>query len=217
MQDNKFPANVKGLIPDSFNELQANIETALEESREITVLSDKTLNEAGFYIKNFKTISKAVEIIRKDIVNPFNVQVKAVNKFFKDITALYSSEENRLLTETNTHIKKKRELEELQRAEDQKELEEAVIDEAEMFEDETVLDDIPKIEIRREGVGDTSQHLTTVRNKKWKITDFDKIPLKYLTVNEALVKEIRADFPFEVDAQPIRGIEFYFDETARIK
>ena len=212
-----LPANVKGLIPDSFNELHVNIETALEESREITVLSDKTLNEAGFYIKNFKTISKAVEIIRKDIVTPFNVQVKAVNKFFKDITALYSSEETRLLNETNTHIKKKRELEELQRAEDQKELEEAVIDEAEIYNDETVLDNIPKIEIRREGVGDISSDITTARQKIWKIIDIDLIPKEYLAPAEGLINATRKRYDFIVEKQPIPGIEFTYTETARVK
>jgi len=223
MKESMLPVAVPEVVqnnivdPQGLNELQRKILSAVQESKDLTVTTDASLDKAGFFIKGFKEISKKLESIRKEIVDPMNNEVKSINAFFKLLKGKYEGEEKRLLDDSNFHLKKKREAEEAERKREQEEMEQSALEEAELFEDETVLDEVPEVEIKREKVSDRSENLATTRKKMWKVTDFDKIPRKYLTINEALVNELRNRYDFEVKKQPIEGIEFFFEEKIRVK
>jgi hypothetical protein len=194
--------------------LKSNIEQAVEESKKIIVFAEEDVEKAGFYIKNFKQLEKRIEDYRKDIVKPVNDEVKKINTFFKKLAEMFLPEQNRLLKESNEILREIRERQEQERLAEQKELEDTILDEAEMFNDITVIDQIPQVEFKQQKV--QSDNLTTVRTKKWRITDFDAIPKEYLTVNDLLVNELRKDYDFE-SKSPINGIAFYFDENLRVK
>lgn len=208
------------LVPETTREdlqkLYININKAVQQSSEVTVTSDLSMDKAGHFIKGFKDLTKAIESIRKEIVTPLNAQVKVVNEFFKNLKIRYEKEEQRLVDESNFHLKKKRQLEEERKAQEQKELEDSILNEAEIFNDESVIDEIPDIQFKKEKVSETTQNLQTQRVKRWKVTDEEKIPRKYLTINEKLVDEVRKKHDFE-DKSPIAGIDFYFDEVIKVK
>ncbi|MCP4394521.1 MAG: hypothetical protein GY804_09690 [Alphaproteobacteria bacterium] len=201
---------------NDFIELQNNIEIALKESSAISIFSEKELDLAGFYIKKYKELDKEIEKTRKSIVAPVNKEVKEINNVFKLLSNKYSDELSRLNGEVNDFLKEKRKKQEEERQKEQKELEDAVINEAEMFDDESVLDNIPQVEIKRESLGDMSNTVTTARIKKWKVIDLEKVPRKYLMLDEKMINKIRKDYDFE-DKSPIEGLEFYFEENIRSK
>lgn len=194
--------------------LREKIEEAITESKQILVMEESQIETAGFYIKKYGELDKKIESLRKDLVKPLNDEVKNINSFFKDLQGSFIPEQERLKKETNEILAEVRKRQAEQKAKEQKELEEALLDEAEMFNDESVLDNIPKVEFKQTKIAENN--LTTVRTKKWKVTDIDKVPRKFLIVDEKLINTMRKDYDYE-DKSPIEGIEFYFDETVRIK
>ncbi|GJQ44038.1 MAG: hypothetical protein JETCAE03_35360 [Ignavibacteriaceae bacterium] len=197
--------------------LKNNIQIAISESKGVSVFSEKELDLAGFYIKKYKELDKEIEKARKSIVDPINKEVKAINNSFKDLSSEFNAELSRLNEEVSDYLREKRRKEEEERAREQKEMEESIISEAEIFNDESVLDSIPTIEIERESLGQMTSTITTARIKKWRVVDLDKIDRRYLIVDEQMISRIRKDYDFEVIQQPINGIEFYYEESIRSK
>lgn len=196
-----------------FVELKAKIDEAIKESKKILVMEESQIETAGFYIKKFGDLDKKIESLRKDFVKPLNDEVKQINNFFKSLQNSFLPEQDRLKKESNEMLVEIRRRQAELKAAEQKELEDAMLDEAELFDDESVLDNIPQIEFRQTKIAET---LTTVRTKKWKVVDLDKVPRKYLVVDEKLINNVRKDYDFE-DKSPIDGIEFYFEEGVRVK
>ena len=204
-------------IQEAFNILTDKIEVAVTESSDIVVVTDEHIDRAGFYIKHFKLLTKGLEEIRKQLVNPKNQIVKQINQAFTDIKALYHTEEKRLIDQVEDVVRKRREAENLQAMEEQRELDDNIIKEAEIFNDESILDETQTVQIRKQKVSDKTEHIKTVRRKTWKVIDDEKIPRKYLMLNERLVTEERSKYDFEnKDKSPIKstieGIEFTFEE-----
>lgn len=196
--------------------LKDNIATAIKESKAVIILSQDQVDKAGFYIKNFRQLTKKIEDYRKRIVQPLNDEVKSVNTFFKNLSLDVQIEEERLTKEVDDFMEEKRREQEEQRLREQKELEDAILDEAEIFNDPSVIDNIPKIEFKNEGLGNISNNVTQMRVKKWRVNNIDEVPRQYLILDETLINKIRKDTDFE-DKSNIPGIEFYFEYTTRIK
>lgn len=194
--------------------LQSNIAEAISESKKIIIFEESQIESAGFYIKKFGELDKALEKLRKQLVQPLNEETKTINAFFKSIQQTFNPEQDRLKKESNEMLTKIRKRQEEERKKEQEELEDAILDEAEMFNDESVLENIPKIEFKKEKI--TENNLTTKRDKKWRVTDIEKIPRKYLVLDEKLINSIRKDYDYESES-PIEGIEFYYEESVRIK
>lgn len=192
------------------------IESAVSESKEIVVLSDTHLEKAGFFIKNFKDFKKKSEALRKRLTKPFVDEKKKVDDYFKSLEESYSSELNRLQSESKAHLDRKAEAARKRQEAERKEYEDSILEEAEITGDESVIDQAPEIEVRTAKVSEISNQFTTARVKRWKVTAFDKIPREFLTVDEKKINEIRKSHGFE-DKSPIAGIEFYFDENLRTK
>jgi hypothetical protein len=195
-------------------ELRGKIKEAVEQSSKILIFDSEDVENAGHFIKNFGKLEKRIEEIRKMIVNPLNKEIKNINSFFKKLTEQFKPELERLKTESNQVLFEIRKKQEEERLKEQKELEEAILNEAEMFNDLSVIDEMPQVEFRKETL--KTEDLTTVRIKKWRVIDFDKIDRKYLVINEELINQVRKDAGFE-DKSGIEGIEFYYEETIRIK
>ena len=54
-----------------------------------------------------------------------------------------------------------------------------------------------------------------MRVKKWRLIDFDKVPRKYLLLDEVALNRIRKAGEFD-DTSHIDGIEFFTDEVPRL-
>lgn len=104
----------------------------------------------------------------------------------------------------------------MERKEEQDELEQQLITEAEIFDDESVLDNIPQTEIKRTKLSDKTSHLTSRREKRWRLVDFDKVPREYLFLNEKLINAVREQYGY-TDESPIDGIEFFVENVAVLK
>ena len=200
---------------DEYLTLKNNIEIAVKESKGIMIFEESDVDKAGFYIKKYKELDKRIEKVRKDIVSPINDEVKEINNLFKGLTALYTPESDRLVKDSNEVLKEVRARQEAIRLAEQKELEDEILQEALMFNDESVIDNIPQIEFKQQKLA--TDNLTTQRKKTWKVIDLDKVDRKYLIIDEKMIDNLRKAYDFEVKEQPIAGIEFTFDETIRIK
>ena len=200
---------------DEYLSLQNNIQVAIQESKGTIIFEESDIDKAGFYIKKFKELDKKIEKTRKDIVSHINDKVKEINNLFKGLTALYTPELDRLNKESNELLREVRQRQGAQRLAEQKELEDAVLDEAEMFNDVSVIDNIPQVEFKQQKLA--TDNLTTQRKKTWKVIDLDKVDRKYLMIDEKMIDALRKAYDFEVKEQPIAGIEFTFEESVRIK
>lgn len=200
---------------DEYQTLKSNIEIAITESKGIIIFEESDVDKAGFYIKKFKELDKKIENVRKEIVTPINNEVKEINNLFKELSKLYTPELDRLSKESNELLKEVRSRQAELLIKEQRELEDAVLDEAEMFNDLSVIDNIPQVEFKQQKLA--TDNLTTQRKKTWKVIDLDKVDRKYLIVDEKMIDTLRKDYDFEVKEQPIAGIEFTFDETVRVK
>lgn len=200
---------------DEYLSLKNNIEKAIKESKGVMIFEESDVDKAGFYIKKYKELDKKIEAVRKKIVSPLNNEVKEINGIFKNLSAMFSPELTRLDKESNDLLKEIRQRQEAQRLAEQKELEDAVLDEAEMFNDPSVIDNIPQVEFKQQKLA--TDNLTTQRKKTWRVIDIDKVDRKYLIIDEKMIDNLRKAYDFEVKEQPINGIEFYYEETIRIK
>ena len=194
-------------------DVMEKIAEAIKESQKLHIITDAHVDKAAFYIKHYKHCKKELETIRKEIVDPVNKRMKAINADFKAIINAFEFEPERLESELTDFMRKKRELEVIERDKEQKELDDALITEAEIYNDETVLDTTQKIEIKRDKLDTT--HLTTMRVKKWRLIDFDKVPRKYMLLDEVALNKIRKADEFDAKSN-IPGIEFYVEERARL-
>ena len=200
---------------DEYLSLQNNIQVAVQESKGIIIFEESDVDKAGFYIKKFKELDKKIEKTRKEIVSPINDEIKEINNLFKGLTALFTPELDRLSKESNELLKEVRAKQEAVRLAEQKELEDSVLDEAEMFNDLSVIDNIPQVEFKQQKLA--TDNLTTQRKKTWRVIDLDKVDRKYLIIDEKMIDNLRKAYDFEVKEQPINGIEFYCEETVRVK
>lgn len=211
------------MIPKLFDKIQlttikvpsgllSNINEAVSESMEITIVTQVHVDKAAFYIKKYKELKKEIERLRKLAVDDMNKQVRAINADWKAIINAFEFEPERLGSELTDFMRKQRELEEIERKKEQTELDDALITEAEIYDDETVLDAEQKVEIKREKL--RTEHITTMRVKKWKLIDIEKVPRIYLLLHDALITRIRKADGFDAVSK-IDGIEFYTDEVAR--
>ena len=201
---------------DDYIALKNNIQQAVKESRAVIILDESHVDKAGFYLKNFRGLSKRIETLRKELVDPLNQDVKIINSFFKTLQSEFSGEEQRLNNELQDFLTEQRQKQEELRIKEQTELEDSILSEAELFNDESVLNNIPKVEFKTTGLGDISSNVTQTRSKTWSLIDLDKVPRQYLILDEKMISQLRKDFDFEAES-PIEGIKFTCSYTVKSK
>ena len=201
---------------DDYIALKNNIQQAVKESRAVIILDESHVDKAGFYLKNFRGLSKRIETLRKELVDPLNQDVKIINSFFKTLQSEFSGEEQRLNNELQDFLTEQRQKQEELRIKEQTELEDSILSEAELFNDESVLNNVPKVEFKTTGLGDISSNVTQTRSKTWSLIDLDKVPRQYLILDEKMISQLRKDFGFEAES-PIEGIKFTCSYTVKSK
>lgn len=205
----KIPEQIKPLVPKEFRLVLASIDIIVDEVGEFAIIEEEHIEQGGRYIKAFKAFNKKLEQFRKDMVTPLNDQVKGINNAFKDIKERYNDELIRLETEMQALVDELERKAKEEQEREQKELEEQIEKEKEIFgDDESNATIVPTVEIKSQKLSDRTQHMTTMRLKKWRVTDIDKVPREYLNIDEQKLNALRKTFGYEVDS-PIPGVEFY--------
>lgn len=161
-----------------------------DDSARVVVAAGKTVKEC----------QKEIESTRKQIVDPFNKFVKAVNAKAKEVTEQLDKAESHIKTEMLAWENFRRAEEEKKRA-----AQEAEKDAARLFLGDSVDLQIPD-------VISTGEKINGIR-KIWdfEIQDFDKIPMNYLQLNEKAIREA-----IKNGARDIPGIKILQRETVAI-
>jgi len=204
-------------------EFIAKIETAIKESSEITVFTQSSVDDAAHFIKNFSTLEKKIETLRKETVEPYNQEVKSINQYFKSLIARFEPEKNRLETETKNWLRRQREIAEQKAREErriaeEKAIQEAIVKEQKMREagiEKPIVEVaiIPETVVRETKLSDSnSSGIGTMRIAKWEIIDFNLIPREFLIVDEKKVNALRKSMGVDAEST-IQGIRFFYEET----
>jgi hypothetical protein len=203
-----------------YQNLISGIDTALEESQAIVVVTASDVSAAANYISNFKKISKNVESIRKRLVQPLVDKKTEIDTFFKNIPLKYQDELERLEKEL-LDFKKKEQAEAQKRADEEKQrLEEKALNEAiENGREEPAI--VPEVIPQTKKISElNSSKVHSRRTKKAVVVDFvkfvrsltdDQIKL-YLEPNMKAINAERSKYDYEAKST-LAGIEFTFDES----
>jgi len=84
---------------EEYLQLKENINAAVNESKEIDVMTSNDVNTASHYLKNFKSLGKKIEDLRKRVKQPFADKGKEIDEFFKTLANNLSLELERLDSE----------------------------------------------------------------------------------------------------------------------
>lgn len=198
---------------EQLSELKDSVSTAITESQEIeVVISDMDVESASHYVKNFNTIRKRAEELRKTEVAPLNEEVKHINNIFKDLISPVEAEESRLKTLLLAYSKRKAEIERQKVQEERKRREEEALNQA-IAEGRNEVPVIPEVITAKLTLsGRNSSGVGTMRVPKWEVVDFSRVPDEYKIINEKLLNSIRKVAGTEAVSN-IPGIRFYFEET----
>lgn len=213
-------------------ELKKEIEDAVAESSQITVLMEDDLLPARHALSKHKNLIKNTDTLRKYIKDPLTQKAKDVQTFFADMMLDSNSEKERLNKEIVDYDERKRkaaaEKARLEREEAEKKAaaiakakEEQLKAEAkergetaEEIESIVVEPAIQAVDVEEVPGSDALKKsgITARKLPRWKVTDISKVPLEYLTVDEKKMNNFRKEFAADAPS-PIPGIEFYFDTT----
>jgi len=195
-----------------YQNLIKGINKALEESAAIVVVTYTDVAAAANYVANFKRITKTIESLRREIVQPLIDKKTEIDGFFKRIPSLYESEQKRLEEEI-LQFKRKEEEEARRKAEEErKRLEEEALEKAiAEGRDEPAI--IPEVIPQIKKISELNEsRITTRRTKTFKIIDETKIPREYLMIDEKKIRAERMKYDYEAKST-IPGVEFTFEET----
>jgi hypothetical protein len=80
-------ADVKTVLENSeeYQELIANIDTAIEEAQELAIVTANDVNTASHYVKNLKSVSKKVNDFRLELTRPLDDKKKEIKSFLDKI------------------------------------------------------------------------------------------------------------------------------------
>jgi len=206
---------------DSVKQLIEAIDQAVDQSSEVTVMGEVSVDEASHFLSSFKKLGTRLEDVRKTIVKPYNDKVSAINSFFKGLKGKFDSEETRLKTELLDYNRKQRELAEARRKAEQEELERSMIEDSELFGEDDV---IPEIEIKTLALKDkNTSGISTMKVAKYRVIDSAAVPDSYKIIDESkLTKECKktgVDIILEkagglnIEFEFIPGVVFWVEET----
>lgn len=221
---------------ESYIQLKQNIEKALEESAEIVIVTASDVNTASAFISNFKKISRQVEILRKQLVQPLKDKKAEIDSFFNSIPLTYDKELERLEQEL-LDFKHKADAEAKAKADaERKRLEEESIQKAIELEERRKqeaealgfpVDEltpvepaiVPEVIPQSTKISEMNASKVFVRRTKtFKIVDESLIPREYLIVDEKKIRAERNKYDAcNLDGllvkSTIPGVEFTFDES----
>lgn len=210
-------------------ELQSKIDQAIQESSQIAIFTNESVEEASHYIKNFTRLQKNIDTVRKSYTEPLDQQKKDIMNFFKSLISKFEPEMHRLEDETKAWLKRQKEIAEAKAREERRLAEEKAI--ADAIEKENRMKQeaeangenpedvkvevaiIPETIVRQPKLSDiNSNGISTMKVSKWEIEDETLIPRKYLMVNSALITQVRKAAGAEASST-IPGVRFFFEDT----
>jgi hypothetical protein len=230
--------NILGTLADTYFEqdtqileLKEKISQAVEEAKEITVLTTSSVETAAHYIKNFSSMERVLESLRKEAKNPLIEKGKEIDAYFKKLQFSFCEEKARLEKEVLDWQNKQKALARQKAEEERKRLEDEAIAAAIKKEAELKAAAIKKgedpahIKVEVAIVPETvmeapklsqknSSGLTSARRKSIEIIDPALIPREYLMPDEAKIKAERMKYDFEAKST-IPGVKFTYTESLR--
>lgn len=220
----------------TYIELMKNIEKAKEESCEVVIVTPSDVATASNYISNYKRISKNVEALRKNLVQPLTEKKAEIDAFFKSIPLQYEKELDRLEEELLDY-KRQQEAKARKEAEaERKRLEEEAIQKGIAEEERRIkeaeakgvpVENIAPVEpaIVPEVIPQTkkisqmnSSKVSTRKTKSFKVVDEKLIPREYLMVDEQKIRAERMKYDaVNLDGSQVKstipGVEFTYSES----
>ena len=189
LEASESPINVKGVIAEMLS-LAEGIKVNTEQSyRKITSM-----------YKHAREWKKAIDVKRKEMVEPYRKQTALINDKAKEITDPL----DRVIDLANTKVAGYQKMLEIAKQEEEDSLRAA----AALFdaEDEVYVAPLEKT-IRGDGA-----IAVTKTEMKFKVMDLGKVPLKYLQINEEAVEQAIKLGVFEIP-----GIDIFETKTTKLR
>jgi hypothetical protein len=176
------------------------ISNILEETKALVVDDEQKYKHLNFIYSNARQLEKELENERKKLVEPYRKQINAINDKAKELSAPIGW----IIEVTNTKAGEWRALLQRRKEEEEKELNEA----ASLFGVTTAVHiaPVPK------SVSTEDASCILKRETKFKVSDISKVPMKYLKIDEELVKR-----DLKLGIADIPGIEIWEETTTQLR
>lgn len=182
------------------SQIKAVINQMVSFTLQLDVVNDAAYKKVTSLYRQARDWKKAIEAKRKQLVDPLRRQTSLINDKAKDLTDPLDQVIDMANMKASGYTKM---LEEAKKKEDERIRLAASLFDA---EDEVYIPPMEK-NIRGEGAS-----TFTKIEKKFKVVDISKVPLKYLTVNE---KAVEMDIKMGINAIP--GLEIYETQTTTLR
>jgi len=192
------------LIPMDSREHEVQIKSIISDmlafTEQLVVNSEVSYKKVTSLYRQAREWKKSIDAKRKEMTEPLRKQAAAINDKAKELTDPLDSVIDLANAKANGY---QRMLEDLKRQEEEKIRAAAALFDA---EEEIYIPPMEKV-IRGEGAV-----AVTKTEKKFKVTDLSKVPLKYLMVDE---KAIEQDIRLGINQ--IEGLEIYEETTTQLR
>jgi len=176
------------------------ISSMLGFAEQLIVNSEQPYRQITSLYRQAREWKKSIESKRKELTEPLRKQTSAINDKAKELTDPLDSVIDLANAKANAY---QRLLEEQKRQEDEKLRAAAALFDA---EEELYIPPMEKV-IRGDGAV-----AVTRTEKKFKVLDMSKVPMKYLMINE---KAVEQDIRLGINA--IEGLEIYEETTTQLR
>ena len=167
---------------------------------QLNVVDEISYKKVTSLYRQAREWKKCLEAKRKELVEPFRTEVARINDKAKELSEPLDNVINLANAKVNAY---QRLLEDAKRLEEEKLREAASLFDA---EDEVFVAPLDKV-IR----GDGAMAITKTE-KRFKVTDLSKVPLKYLTINEKIVEQ-----DMKLGINEIPGLEIWEETSTQLR
>ncbi len=179
---------------DGLAKIKSQITALAEQCKNIIITNDASLEEAKELAKQAKKIETYIEEKRKEITKPLLDKKKQIDDFAKNLTQDLSeaTKSLRLQIQKYEEEKERKRLEELRRLEEEKRKAEEELRKAQQSND--IVSQIQNIEkVNQIAVNEMNLAIqkTSSLREIWtfELKDLSKVPIEYLQLNEAAVRQ----------------------------
>jgi len=167
---------------------------------QLSVVDEASYKKVTSLYRQAREWKKCLEAKRKELIEPFRTEVARINDKAKDLSEPLDNAINVANAKVNAY---QHQLAEAKRLEEEKLREAASLFDA---EDEVFVTPLEKV-IRGDGA-----IAITKTEKRFKVTDLSKVPLKYLTINEKIVEQ-----DIKLGINEIPGLEIWEETSTQLR
>jgi len=167
---------------------------------QLSVVDEASYKKVTSLYRQAREWKKCLEAKRKELIEPFRTEVARINDKAKDLSEPLDNAINVANAKVNAY---QHQLAEAKRLEEEKLREAASLFDA---EDEVFVTPLEKV-IRGDGA-----IAVTKTEKRFKVTDLSKVPLKYLTINEKIVEQ-----DIKLGINEIPGLEIWEETSTQLR